>query len=229
MDDCCQNKACELEALRKRQSHVLWAVLGINSLMFVLELTAGFLAGSVALQADSLDMLGDTLVYGFSLVALARSERWKASAALLKGMIMALFGLGVVAEAGYRLTFGHVPDAQLMGLTSVLALSANALCLLLLSRHRNTDLNMRSTWLCSRNDIIANAGVIVAAASVHLTTSRWPDVLVSLVITALFLKSAWYVLREATSQLRPIPHAEPGPQRCKAGTCPADACRCTIA
>lgn len=229
MDNCCQDKACELEELRERQSKVLWAVLGINSLMFVLELVAGFLAGSVALQADSLDMLGDTLVYGFSLVALARSERWKASAALLKGLIMALFGLGVLAEAGYKLTFSHVPDAQLMGITSVMALTANAICLLLLSRHRNTDLNMRSTWLCSRNDIIANTGVILAAASVRLTTSQWPDLLMSLVITALFLKSAWYVLSEAATQLRGMPRARPGPQRCKAGTCPADACQCPVA
>jgi cation diffusion facilitator family transporter len=201
MDNCCQDKACELEALRGRQSRVLWIVLAINASMFVLELVAGLLAGSVALQADSLDMLGDTLVYGFSLMVLARSERWKASAAMLKGVIMAAFALGVLVEAGYKLLFGVMPDAQLMGMTSFVALAANAACLYLLTRHRADDLNMRSTWLCSRNDIAANTGVLLAAGCVHLTTSRWPDLMISLVITALFLGSAWSVLRDAGAQL----------------------------
>ncbi len=201
MDNCCQDKACELEALRGRQSRVLWIVLAINASMFVLELVAGLLAGSVALQADSLDMLGDTLVYGFSLMVLARSERWKASAAMLKGVIMAAFALGVLVEAGYKLLFGGMPDARLMGITSCGALAANAACLYLLTRHRADDLNMRSTWLCSRNDIAANTGVLLAAGCVQLTTSRWPDLIISLVITTLFMGSAWSVLRDASAQL----------------------------
>jgi cation diffusion facilitator family transporter len=202
MDSCCQSKASELEELRGRQSSVLWIVLGINGIMFGVEFVAGWLAGSVALQADSLDMLGDTLVYGFSLVALTRSERWKASAALLKGVIMALFGLGVLGEAAYKLLYGAAPEAALMGGTAVIALAANAVCLFLLTRHRDDDLNMRSTWLCSRNDIIANSGVILAAASVYLTTSKLPDIAISLVITYLFLRSAWYVLGAAYAELR---------------------------
>lgn len=202
MDSCCQDKAAELNELRGQQSHVLWIVLAINAVMFGVELVVGWLAGSVALQADSLDMLGDTLVYGFSLVALMRSDRWKASAALLKGVIMAAFGFGVLGEAVYKLLYGGVPEAVLMGGTAVLALAANAVCLSLLTRHRNDDLNMRSTWLCSRNDILANTGVIVAAGTVFLTTSKFPDLTISLVITFLFLKSAWYVLREASTELR---------------------------
>lgn len=202
MDNCCQDKACELDALREKQSKVLWVVLAINAAMFVTELTAGIRAGSVALQADSLDMLGDTLVYGFSLFALARSERWKTSAALLKGGIMALTAVAVLAQAAYQLLFGATPDAPLMGGTAMLALAANGLCLYLLTRHRNDDLNMRSTWLCSRNDIVANSGVILAAVAVHFTTSRLPDIVVSLVITFVFMKSAWYVLREGSAELR---------------------------
>ena len=201
MDSCCQDKACELDELRGRQSNVLWIVLGINAVMFGVEFVVGWLAGSVALQADSLDMLGDTLVYGFSLFALMRSDRWKASAALLKGVIMAAFGLGVLGEAAYKLLFGGTPEAVLMGGTAAIALAANAVCLFLLTRHRNDDLNMRSTWLCSRNDIIANSGVILAAGSVYLTTSKVPDIVISFVITYLFLKSAWYVLHEALSEL----------------------------
>ncbi len=148
MDDCCQNKEAELTALRDQQSRVLWLVLAINGVMFLVEIVAGLLAGSVALQADSLDMLGDTLVYGFSLFALTRADYWKTRAAFLKGGIMGLFGLGVLGEAGYKLIAGDAPAAPLMGATAVVALAANALCLFLLTRHRNDDLNMRSTWLC---------------------------------------------------------------------------------
>lgn len=202
MDSCCQDKACELEGLRERQAHVLWIVLAINGLMFGVELVFGVLSGSSALLADSLDMLGDTLVYGFSLFALGRSTRWGSSAAVLKGSIMALFGMGVFLEAGYKALYGGAPDAQVMGLTAGVAFVANGVCLYVLTRHRHDDLNMRSTWLCSRNDIIANSGVILAAGSVFVTTSRWPDLLISAIITVVFLRSAWSVLREALAEHR---------------------------
>src|SRR5919106_3703318 len=236
MDSCCQDKACELAALRGRQSRTLWIVLGINGGMFGLELIIGLVAGSTALLADSLDMLGDALVYGFSLYVVDRSARWRASAALLKGIIMAGFGLIVLAQAGYRLVSPEVPDLQLMGVTGALALAANITCLLLLTRHRNDDLNMRSTWLCSRNDIMANVGVLVAAVSVFATSSMWPDLAIGLLITMVFMRSAVYVVRQAVTELRrgadrEIPQGSAQPvalllQRCAAGTCPADACRC---
>lgn len=211
MDSCCQNKAGELAALHARQSTVLWVVLGINAVMFGAELLGGWVARSVALQADSLDMLGDTFVYGFSLVALTRSPRWKASAALFKGGIMGLVGLAVVGQAIYKVLHGSIPVAPMMGRVALVALVANAVCLVLLTRHRHDDLNLRSTWLCSRNDILANTGVIVAAGSVYLTASPLPDIAISLVITYLFLRSAWSVLRDAmgelrTSQRTPPPH-----------------------
>ena len=233
MDSCCEDKACELEQLRKRQSNVLWVVLAINAFMFALEISIGFIAGSVALLADSLDMLGDTLVYGFSLFAITRSEGWKVRAALLKGGIMLVFGLGVLGQATYKFFLSSIPDAQLMGITSLVALAANTTCLFLLMQHRNDDLNMRSTWLCSRNDIIANMGALLAAVGVYLTVSRWPDLIIGLIITIVFIKSAWYILREAIGQLRTmhkgkqiIPQVSFGTQLCKEGTCPIDACKC---
>src|ERR671918_1767550 len=236
MDSCCQDKSSELEALRGSQSRTLWMVLGINGAMFGLELIIGLVAGSTALLADSLDMLGDALVYGFSLYVVSRSARWRASVALLKGIIMAGFGLIVLTQAGYRLVSPEVPDFQLMGVTGALALAANITCLLLLTRHRNDDLNMRSTWLCSRNDIIANAGVLAAAVGVLVTASPWPDLAIGLLITAVFMRSAVYVVRQAVTELRlpkaqEIPHASPQPltlllSECRAGTCPAGACRC---
>ncbi|HEU0022460.1 MAG TPA: cation diffusion facilitator family transporter [Dehalococcoidia bacterium] len=202
MDSCCQDKACELEALRGSQSRTLWWVLGINGGMFGLEVVIGILAGSTALLADSLDMLGDALVYGFSLYVVGRSGRWRAGAALMKGVIMGGFGVMVLAQAGYRLVLPEVPDFQLMGITGTLALAANVTCLLLLTRHRNDDLNMRSTWICSRNDIIANLGVLAAAVAVFATGSMWPDLAVGLLITVVFLRSSVYVVRQAVAELR---------------------------
>ena len=214
---CCQDKACEVDVLQREQSRILWAVLGINGAMFGLELAVGFLAGSVALLADSLDMLGDTLVYGFSLFVVAKSVRWRARAALLKGGIMAMFGLLVLGQAVYRLLVPSVPEPFLMGSMGFVALLANATCLYLLTRHRNDDLNMRSTWLCSRNDIVANTGVIIAAALVFATRTPWPDLIVSLLIMAVFWQSAVHVLRQAWTELR---------RTCRAGTCPVNACSC---
>lgn len=199
---CCEAKSCELDTLRERQSRVLWIALILNLIMFLVELSAGILAHSTALLADSLDMLGDALVYGFSLFAVTRSPRWGAGAALLKGSIMLLFGLGVLAEALYKSFQPIVPSAETMGVVGLLALLANSVVLLLLWRHREDNLNMRSTWLCSRNDIIANLGVLLAAAAVSLTLSRWPDILVGVVIAALFLHSAADVLRQAAREMR---------------------------
>lgn len=205
MDNCCEDKACELEELRTRQSKVLWIVLGINAAMFGIELLAGWLAGSLALQADSLDMLGDTIVYAFTLFAIAKSIRWRSSAVLLKGGIMAFFGLWVLAQCFYRLLNPDVPSVALMSATGFLALAANGFCLFLLTRHKSDDLNMRSTWLCSRNDIIANTSVLLAAGVVLLTGSMLPDLLVSLIITALFMQSSWQVIRLAVTELRTAP------------------------
>jgi len=202
MDDCCGTKTEEISALRGEHRKVLIVVLGINAVLFVVEAGAGLLAHSTALLADSLDMLGDSLVYGFSLYVLWRSATWKATAALLKGAIMALFGAGVLLEVIYKTISGIVPSAGTMGIIGTLVLFGNGICFLLLFRHRSDDLNMRSTWLCSRNDIIANLSVLVAAIAVKVFDASWPDILVGAAIAALFLRSAFTVLRESFLELR---------------------------
>lgn len=204
MANCCNDKACEIEALRNRQSSVLKMVLAINAVMFVVELTAGLISGSVSLVADSLDMLGDSLVYGFSIYVVARGVRLKAIAALFKGGIMAAFGLFVLGQAIYKILFPHVPVFEAIGAIGLLALAANSVCLFLLWRHRADDINMSSVWLCSRNDIIANVSVLFAAIGVWLMHSGWPDILVGLALSALFLRSALFVLRGAITELRAI-------------------------
>lgn len=202
MEHCCDHKTEALTVLRERQKGVLQLVLAINAIMFVAEGTAGLLAHSTALLADSLDMLGDAFVYGLSLYALHRSAGWRAGAALTKGVIMAAFGLGVVSEAVLKLAAGVVPEGSLMGMFGVLAMAANVSCLLLLMRHRSDDLNMRSTWVCSRNDVIANGGVLLAAVGVAITGTAWPDIVIGLLIAALFLASAWDVMRASVTDLR---------------------------
>lgn len=194
---------CEITSdIPERQRRVLGVVLGLNAAMFVAECVAGLLAHSTALLADSADMLGDAIVYGFSLYAVGRGARWQGRAALLKGSIMALFGLGVLGEAGLKLARDMVPSAPLMGGMGLLALAVNTCVLLFLWRHRGDDLNMRSAWLCSRNDVIANLGVLLAASGVALTGTSWPDVMVGLSIAILFSLSAVQVIGAATRQLR---------------------------
>jgi cation diffusion facilitator family transporter len=183
---------------------VLKAVLAINTAMFVVEVVAGILARSTALLADSLDMFGDALVYGFSLYVIARGMKWRATAALLKGLIMAAFGLAVLSEAVHKMLSPVVPTAETMGAIGLLALAANTVCLALLWRHRQDDINMRSTWLCSRNDVIANLTVLLAAAGVWFMQSMWPDVLVGTVIAALFLRSAFHVTGESLKALKGV-------------------------
>lgn len=204
MADCCNDKACEIDALRGRQGSILKIVLGINAVMFIVELIAGLLGHSVSLVADSLDMLGDALVYAFSLYVIAGSPAMKARAALLKGVIMASFGFFVLVQAIYRIAYPQLPMFEAIGAIGLLAFTANSTCFFLLWRHRADDINMSSVWLCSRNDIIANISVLFAALGVWFTHSAWPDVFVGLALAALFLRSALHVLREAVMALRVI-------------------------
>jgi cation diffusion facilitator family transporter len=205
MASCCENKNCEVSALREMHSRILWVVLAINAAMFVVEATAGVLANSTALLADSLDMLGDALVYGFSLFVLARSVRWQASAALAKGAFMLAFGLAVLAEAAFKVFHPIMPSVETMGIVGAVALAANIVCFSLLYRHRSDNLNMSSTWLCSRNDVIANVGVLVAAVAAYVLASRWPDIIVGCIIAGLFLRSSFDVLRDSVRALRDEP------------------------
>ncbi|MBX3023005.1 MAG: cation transporter [Bdellovibrionales bacterium] len=201
---CCETKASELASLRQSQSGVLKTVLLINAGMFLLELVFGFVSKSTALTADSLDMLGDAAVYGFSLYALHRGALWRARAGLVKGILMALFAVGVLGHALYRFLDESTPQASTMGFVAVVALAANAICLYLLYSHRQDDINMRSTWLCSRNDIVANVGVIVASWLVFLFQSGLPDLVVGCGLAGLFLWSGVSVIREARNELLTI-------------------------
>lgn len=202
MDNCCADKACAVDQLRERQSRILQIVLAINAVMFVVELAAGIVAGSVSLLADSLDMLGDAMVYGFSLYVVARSDLWKARAAMAKAGVMAAFGVFVLGEVIYKIVTQHTPEAGTMGTVGALALAANTVCFVLLWRHRAQDINMRSVWICSRNDLIANTAVLAAAALVWTTATPWPDIVVGALICALFLQSAYVVAREAGAEMK---------------------------
>jgi len=202
MTNCCEGKSCEIDGMRERHGRVLWVVLIVNAVMFCVEGVGGMVANSTSLIADSLDMLGDALVYGFSLFVLARSTRWHARAAVIKGVFMLVFGMAVLGEAVYKILHPSMPVLVTMGAIGVIALTANLLCFVLLFTHRSDNLNMSSTWLCSRNDLIANVGVLLAVGGSYLLESRWPDIVVGLIIAGLFLLSAIDVLKQSFKALR---------------------------
>ena len=204
MDHCCSHKRRELDvlALHAAQRRVLVAVLAINLAMFVIEFAAGVIAHSSALQADAVDMLGDAIVYGLSLWAVGRGARWEAGAALAKGLLILVFFVFIMVGVINRLLHGVPPSSMLMLVFGGLALAANLACLALLWRFRALNINMKSTFACSRNDVAANVGVLVAAGGVALTGSGWPDIVAGTVIAILFLKSAISVIAEAWPEWR---------------------------
>ncbi|MGO1233757.1 MAG: cation transporter [Marinobacter sp.] len=202
MDNCCDSKGDELAQLRKRQGRVLYIVLAINAVMFLVEFTAGWLVNSTALLGDSLDMLGDSLVYAISLFVLHRVIRARAGAALFKSGFLVLFSLLIIAKAVRKSIVGVIPDAGWMSVIGGIALIANLSCLVLLYRHRSDDINMSSTWLCSRNDVIANLSVLGAAGLVMLTESLWPDLIVGVGLALLYLHSSVKVAKDAWPQWR---------------------------
>jgi cation diffusion facilitator family transporter len=199
---CCHDKGQELEriALHKDIRRVLVVVMMLNLMMFVLEFGAGLIANSAALMADSVDMLGDGLVYGISLYALDRSLRWRAGSALLKGGFILILGLGVIVEIVMKLIWGVPPMTNIMLLFGTMALIANLSCVGLLWPYRRHDVNLSSTFECSRNDVLANLGVLAAAGLVAYTGSPWPDAAIAAVIAFLFIRSALRVIREAWPQ-----------------------------
>lgn len=203
-DSCCSAKSHELERLARQadQRRVLLAVLAINAVMFVLEFGAGIVAGSTALMADATDMLGDALVYAVSLYALARSARWKAGAALFKGVFILALGVGIALNVIAKIESGVPPSSTLMLAFGSLALVANLACLRLLWRFRALDLNMASTFECSRNDVISNCGVLAAAVLVAWLASPWPDIVIGSAMALLFGRSALRMIADAAPQLR---------------------------
>lgn len=200
---CCEEKAPALDLLAKGQSRVLWIVLAINFAMFGIEAVFAFVAGSLALLADSLDMLGDAMTYGVSLFVVSRGLEAKASAAKFKAWIILVSAVGILAAASYRAFFQAVPSYEVMGVVGFIALAANGVCLLLLSRYRHSDVNMSSVWLCSRNDIVANISVLFAALLVSYFASPWPDLVVGGALSFLFFRSAMQIFAEAKQSLVP--------------------------
>lgn len=182
---------------------VLWVVLLINAVMFVVEATSGVLADSRALQADALDFLGDTATYGLTLWALGQSLAWRLRAARIKGVSLLIMGVVVLGNSVWALLQGNAPQGQMMMGVAGLALAANVVSALLLMRYRQGDANIRSVWLCSRNDAIANLAVLLSGALVVWQGSRWPDLLVALAIAGLFTHSALSILRQANNEREP--------------------------
>lgn len=200
MGGCCDNN-CSLEALRERQRGTLQIVLVINAVMFLIIVSAAFYGNSTALLADSLDNLGDALTYGLSLYAVSKGTTTKAKVALFKGGLIFVAAIAVAAQIVYKLFVPSVPLFEIMGIFSLFGLVANSMCLFLLWRHRHEDVNMSSVWECSRNDIVSNLSVFVAAGAVWFSGSGWPDIIVALGLVWFLMRSALRVVSSAWTQL----------------------------
>jgi Co/Zn/Cd efflux system component len=181
---------------------VLWAVFAINAVMFAVEIGAGLAAGSASLQADALDFLSDSANYAISLFVVGMALRYRAIAALAKGATMSLFGLWVLAITGWHAWHGTLPQAVTMGAVGFTALATNGVSFGMLWRHRGGDANMRSAWICTRNDVLGNIAVLLAALGVFGTGTGWPDVIVAAIMAILALQGAATVIMHAMTELR---------------------------
>ena len=191
----------KFDGMTAAYKRILWVVIAINGIMFLVEMTAGMFASSQALKADALDFLGDTATYTITLMVLGMPLVWRARAALVKGASLGLMGIWVLGSTIYYALVLDVPQAEVMGSIGLLALTANMVSVLLLLRHRNGDANVRSVWLCSRNDAIGNLAVIFAASGVWATNTAWPDLIVAAVMAGLFLWSSAQIVRQALREL----------------------------
>ena len=202
MSSCCGHCAGDDASQTPRYRRVLWTVLAINAAMFAVEIGAGIVAGSASLQADALDFLGDAANYALSLFVVGMALRYRASAALAKGATMGLFGLWVLGITAWHVWQGTLPQAETMGMVGVTALIANGASFALLWAYRSGDANMRSAWICTRNDVLGNLAVLLAAAGVFGTGTGWPDTAVAVIMAGLALQGSWVVLRQALAELR---------------------------
>jgi Co/Zn/Cd efflux system component len=189
----------------ERYRRILWAALAVNLAMFLVEIVASIIAGSVSLRADALDFLADAANYAVALAVVGLALRWRTRAALLKGGVMGLFGLWVAASTVSHAITATVPRAELMGTIGLLALAANLAVAGLLYRYRAADSQAMSVWLCTRNDCVANLAVMVAGAGVWASASPWPDIAVAATISSLGLSSAMRIIRQARAELRREP------------------------
>lgn len=199
MAKCCENNA-KFDGISADYKRRLWLVITLNAIMFIIEVTAGQLAKSQALQADALDFLGDALTYGISLAVIGASIQVRTNAALFKGASLFLMGVWVLGATIHRVFYVDIPEAEIMGATGFLALMINLASVLILVRYKDGDANVRSVWLCSRNDAIGNVAVMIAALSVWGTASRWPDLIVAAIMSGLFLSSAFQIVHQAIKE-----------------------------
>ncbi len=191
-----------------RWRRILWIALVVNAAMFVIEIGAGLASGSQALMADALDFLGDAANYAISLGVASMALAWRARAALVKGWTLVAFGALVLVSTVWAVWNGGAPQAEVMGVVGIAALIANAVVALLLFRYRSGDANMRSVWICSRNDVIGNAAVVLAAIGVFGTGTAWPDLIVAAVMAALGLGGGWQIIRQARGELAHLPSGD---------------------
>lgn len=211
-ESSCETDACGCESVGKSVEtgslafrRTVWIVLALNAAMFAVEIVAGRLAGSLALQSDALDFAGDTATYAISLAVIGHSLAWRARAALLKGAVLGGFALFVLASALWRTFVAGVPEAATMGVVAFLALAVNVTAALMLMRFRDGDANVRSVWLCSRNDALGNIAVMLAAAVVAVTGTKWADLAVAAIMASLFLSTAVQIVRQARRELATKP------------------------
>lgn len=201
MAGCCGHEA-RFDGVSAAYKRRLWVVIAINAGMFAVEMGAGQMAGSQALKADALDFLGDALTYGISLAVIGASLRTRALAALAKGISLLMMGIWVFGSTVYHVFVLGVPQAEVMGVIGFMALAANVTSVLLLAAYKDGDANVRSVWLCSRNDAIGNVAVMIAALGVWGTATGWPDLIVAGIMAGLFLNSAWQILVQAIQERR---------------------------
>ncbi|MBK8160987.1 MAG: cation transporter [Rhodospirillaceae bacterium] len=214
MAGCCAKDHCSEQAAKALNSTVwrraLWIALLVNGGMFAAEMVAGLASGSASLQADALDFLGDAATYALSLGVAGLGLAWRAGAALVKGWGLLMLGLWVIASTGWHAYFGTLPEAQIMGVVGFVALVANAAIALMLYQFRTGDSNMRSVWICSRNDVIGNIAVMGAAAGVFGTGTSWPDLIVAAIMASLSMSGGWQILRQARTELNTARRAAAG-------------------
>jgi Co/Zn/Cd efflux system component len=201
MSGCCDHNV-RFEGLSAAYKRRLWVVIAINAAMFAVEMAAGQLAGSQALQADALDFLGDAMTYGISLAVIGASLQTRAMAAMVKGVSLLAMGLWVFGSTVHQVFYVGVPQAHVMGVIGFMALAANLISVLLLAKYKDGDANVRSVWLCSRNDAIGNVAVMIAALGVWGTSTGWPDLIVAGIMAGLFLTSALQILSQALQERR---------------------------
>jgi len=201
MAGCCDHDA-RFDGVSSAYKRRLWLVIAINAAMFAVEMSAGQAAQSQALKADALDFLGDALTYGLSLAVIGMSVRVRATAALVKGISLMAMGLWVLGTTLYRVLYIGVPEAEIMGLIGFLALAANVASVLLLMAYKDGDANVRSVWLCSRNDAIGNVAVMLAALGVWGSGTGWPDLIVAGLMAALFVNSSVQIIRQSLQERR---------------------------